>query len=148
MNAAGQVAPPHPADVEVFVSNQVVLPDELESGLVVEIESLPCDRPVQLGDLLNGLPAPVAALVSLAADCPLRGPERRCPLPLDWAWGFQEARRQIFLRQDMYCPSDRLELTAACTHPDPALLDARQLGMLAYLYELVGHGRAWDNAAD
>ena len=74
--------------------------------------------------------------------------ERQCPLPIDWTWGFQEARRQIFPRQGVYCPSDRLEPTTACAHPDPAVLDARQLGMLAYLYELIGHGQAWSNAAD
>lgn len=75
-------------------------------------------------------------------------PERRCPLPVDWTWGFQEARRQIFPRGGVYCPGQRLEPAIACAHMDPAVFDARQLGMLAYLHELLDSGRTFCNAAD
>ncbi|GMA17770.1 hypothetical protein E5F05_04305 (plasmid) [Deinococcus metallilatus] len=59
--------------------------------------------------------------------------QRRAPLPLDWAWGFLEAQRQCFPRGGVYRPSRALEPSQHCEASDPAVMDARRLGMLAYL---------------
>ncbi|GBF04704.1 hypothetical protein DAERI_020301 [Deinococcus aerius] len=59
--------------------------------------------------------------------------QHRTPLPLEWAWGFLEAQRQCFPRGGIYRPSRALEPSQHCEASDPAVMDARRLGMLAYL---------------
>lgn len=66
--------------------------------------------------------------------------QRRAPLPLEWAWGFLEAQRQCFPRGGVYRPSRTLEPSQHCGASDPAVMDARQSGMLAYLLCLARAG--------
>ncbi|WP_102127990.1 hypothetical protein [Deinococcus planocerae] len=66
--------------------------------------------------------------------------QRRAPLPLEWAWGFLEAQRQCFPRGGVYRPSRTLEPSQHCEAGDPAVMDARQLGMLGYLLCLARAG--------
>lgn len=74
VNRAGEVTLPHPLHVQVFMGDGVVAVDEGTGSLVVEVEPLPRHLAVNLGDVLLGLPAPLAAPL-LAREGTLSYPE-------------------------------------------------------------------------
>lgn len=62
----------------------------------------------------------------------------RAPHPLEWTWGYQQARRLTLPHGGVFKPRASLEPDLHCQHPDPDITHARLHGMLSYLVHLPG----------